>query len=79
MLAAVIANPDKKTVFSFAPESITRQKNVSKNDCEMNAAKRLFPKIRAQYPKHKILIAADGLYSNGPFIKLLNKLDFIIF
>jgi hypothetical protein len=76
MLAAVIAHPDKKTVLALAPEPIIRQQDASKNDCEINAAKRLLPKIRKLYPKRKILIVADGIYSKGPFIKLLNELGF---
>ena len=76
MLAAVIAHPDKRTVLPLAPEPILRQQNATKNDCEINAAKRLLPKIRALFPKEKILIAADGLYSKGPFIRLLEELGF---
>ncbi len=76
MLAAVIAHPDKKTVLPLAPEAIIKQQNASKNDCEINAAKRLLVKIRALFPNQKILIAADGLYSKGPFISLLEELSF---
>jgi hypothetical protein len=76
MLAAVIAHPDKKTVLPLAPEPIIRQENATKNDCEINAAKRLLPKIRALYPKRRIIIVADGIYSKGPFIKLLEELKF---
>lgn len=76
MLVAVIAHPDKKTVLPLAPEPIIKQQNATKNDCEINAAKRLLPKIRALYPKQKIIIAADGIYSKGPFIKLLKELGF---
>lgn len=76
MLAAVIANPDKKTVLALAPEPIIKQENASKNDCEINAAKRLLPKILGLFPTQKILIAADGIYSKGPFINLLKELGF---
>ncbi|WP_146066769.1 transposase, partial [Candidatus Venteria ishoeyi] len=76
MLAAVIACPNKKTVLPLAPEPIIKQKDASKNDCEINAAKRLMPKIRKLFPKRKIIIAADGIYSKGPFIKLLKELNF---
>lgn len=80
LLAAVIAHPDEKTVLPLAPEPIIKQQNSSKNDCELNAAKRLLPKIRALYPQRKIIIAADGLYANGPLLKLLNelKLNYIL-
>ena len=72
----MIAHPDKKTVLPLAPEPIVKQHNVSKNDCKLNVAKRLLPKIRALYPKRKIIIAADGL----PLLKLLKelKLDYIL-
>src|SRR5210317_1829063 len=80
MLAAVIAHPDKKTVLPLAPEPILKQKDATKNDCEINAAKRLLPKIRKLFPKRKIIIVADGIYSHGPLIKLLKKLklDYIL-
>lgn len=76
MLAAVIAHPDKKTVLPLAPEPIIKQQDASKNDCEINAAKRLLPKIRALNPNRKVIIVAEGIYSKGPFIKLLNELKF---
>ena len=43
---------------------------------QINAAKRLLPKIRALFPTQKILIVADGIYSKGPFIRLLEELGF---
>jgi len=80
MLAAVLAHPDKKAVLPLAPEPIIKQKDATKNDCELNAAKRLLPKIRKLFPKRKIIIVADGIYSHGPLIKLLKKLklDYIL-
>jgi len=44
MLGAVIVHPEHKTVIPLAPEPIIKQDGVKKNDCERNAAKRLFEK-----------------------------------
>ncbi|GEM_PF-5326514 len=50
-------------------------KLVLKRCRSINAAKRLLPKIRAIYPNRKIIIVADGLYSNGKFINLVKELS----
>jgi hypothetical protein len=76
LLAAVLVHPDKKTVIPFAPEAIIKEKNASKNDCEINAAKRLLPKIKKEHPRLKILAVFDALYGNAPFVKLLIILGF---
>lgn len=50
LLAAVWAQPGKKTVFPVAVERITRPDGATKNGCEQNAAKRLIPQIRTVFP-----------------------------
>ena len=72
-LAAVIVHPDKKTVLPITTEAITQQDGQTKNDCEINAAKRLLPRLRELLPKQKITLLCDALYSTGPFIKLLKQ------
>ena len=39
-----------------------KKENVSKQDCEINAFKRLAKKIKTSYPRLKIIIGADALY-----------------
>ena len=53
--------------------------NLKKQDCEMNAFKRMAPRIKKNFPKLKFIITADALYASGPFIKLCldNKWDYI--
>ncbi len=46
MLGAAIVHPDFKEVISLAPEFINKQDGETKNDCERNAAKRFFEKLR---------------------------------
>lgn len=72
-LAAVMAHPDHKEVFPIACEAIVKQDGSKKNDCELNASKRLIPKVRSMLPieDYELIGVFDGLYPNGPHIKLL--------
>lgn len=74
ILSAVLVHPDHRAVFPFAPEPILKQDGSKKNDCERNAAQRLLSRLRTEHPHLKIVIGGDGLYGNGPFIKLLQHL-----
>ena len=53
-----IENPDPSVI------------NLKKQDCEMNAFKRMASRIKKNFPKLKFIITADALYASGPFIKL---------
>lgn len=53
--------------------------NIKKQDCEMNAFKRMAKRIKKNFPKLSFIITGDALYASGPFIKLCldNKWDYI--
>jgi hypothetical protein len=76
LLGSAIIHPDKSNVFPLFPEAIVQQDGVSKNDCELNASKRLLPAIRKDFPKQKILIVEDSLAANGPHIRMNEELSF---
>ena len=61
MLGAVLAHPEKR--------------EVTKNDCERNAAKRLLADLRREHPHLKVLIVEDGLACNFPHLSLLDSLN----
>jgi len=79
LAGACIVNPDKKTVFPVFGEPITQQDGSAKNDCEYNAFKRLVPKLDQILPNQRKLILLDGLFANGPAIRLMlfYKMEFI--
>ena len=61
-------------VISLGTEFIENEKeNVSKQDCELNAAKRLLAKIKKDYPRLPICIQGDALYAAEPLMKLCKK------
>lgn len=80
LLGATIVKPGMKTVIPLCPELITQQDGSAKNDCEINAAKRLYFKIRQSHPKLHFTVNQDALYANVPNIQELKKhnLSFII-
>ena len=80
LLGAVWVHPGEKTVFPIAVEPIIRQDGNVKNDCELNAAKRLVPQIRQVMPEEKLLLTLDALYANAPLIRLLmeHHISFLI-
>ncbi|MCK5784509.1 MAG: hypothetical protein KAH06_08675, partial [Desulfobacterales bacterium] len=73
VVAASIVCPGIKQVMLLAPEPIRNIDGSTKQDCEINAGKRLVKKIRDTHPKLKIIIAGDGLYSKQPFIDELTR------
>lgn len=73
-LAAVIVHPDKREVFPLRTEDIIKEDGATKNDCELNAAKRLIPAlVNPLAATHDLLITGDALYGNGPFIQLVQE------
>jgi hypothetical protein len=71
ILQAAIVHPDKKQVIPLMPEQISNQDGSAKQDCEMNAGKRLITKIRKDHPQLGLIIVGDGLYSKQPFVEAL--------
>jgi len=75
ILQAVIVHPDMKQVLPLAPEPIHNKDGSTKQDCEINAGKRIITKIKKAHPKLKMIITGDDLYSKQPFIDQLKKAD----
>jgi len=80
VLAAAMVCPGIKQVIPLAPEPIQNTDGTTKQDCEINAGKRLLKKIRTDHPKLKITIGGDSLYSKQPFLDELkaNNMSFIL-
>jgi len=75
LLGAALVHPALKEVLPLAPEPIVRTDGQTKNDCERNAAKRLMAHTRREHPHLPLIVVADTLYANAPFIKQLQKGD----
>jgi len=75
-LGVVLAHPDRKEVIPLMPEPISKQDGATKNDCEMNASRRLLLKILKDHPHLKIIVCQDAISPNGPYIRFLMEHDF---
>lgn len=61
-------------VISLGTEFIENEKeDVSKQDCEINAAKRLLERIKKEYPRLPVCIQGDALYETEPFMRLCRE------
>lgn len=75
MMCAAIVHPDKKIVIPIAPEPVLKADGATKNDCELNAAKRLISDIRREHPHLKLIAVQDALGANYPNLLELKFAD----
>lgn len=80
MLGACIVHPEKSNVIPLCPETIQNGDGSEKNDCERNAAKRFIENFKREHPYLKVIVIADGIAANAPYIRLLqeNQMDYIL-
>ena len=79
VLQAGIMHPELRQVIPFMPEEICNADGYTKQDCEVNAAKRLIPKLRKSHTQLGLIITGDGLFSKQPMIEhvLKNNMHYI--
>jgi len=69
VLQGGIMHPDCSEVIPFMPEQIINSDGATKQDCEMNAAKRFLTKLRQDFPQLGLVIGGDALFSKQPIIE----------
>ncbi len=79
VLQGGIVHPDIPHVIPFMPEQICNSDGSTKQDCEMNAAKRFVSGLRRDHPHLGLIIGGDALFSKQPIIEdvLENKMHYI--
>lgn len=80
MLCAALVHPDRREVFTLGGQAIEKQDGTRKNDCELNASKRLQSVLYESYQGTPFIIIEDALYANEPHIEQIqsNGWDFIL-
>ena len=71
VLQGAILHPDKKQVIPLMPEPIANSDGISKQDCEVNAAKRFIKGLKTDHPRLGLIITGDGLFSKTPMIEVV--------
>jgi CRISPR/Cas system CSM-associated protein Csm3 (group 7 of RAMP superfamily) len=74
VLVPAIVNLKLKEILPLMPEEIRNEDGKEKQDCEINAAKRLIPKLK-QYDLPFIL-CGDAVFANQNIIELAQESDF---
>lgn len=74
IVQAALMNPDMRQVIPLVPEEVKNTDGKEKQDCEINAGKRLLGKIRRSHPKFPLVVVADSLYSKQPAIEEMSRL-----
>ena len=73
--AKLVLSP--KIILSIDTEFIENEdENTRKQDCEINAAKRLLDRLKQEYPRLPICIQADNLYETQTIMELCRKNGF---
>lgn len=79
VLQTGIVHPLQKAVLPLMPEHIINSDGASKQDCEINAFRRMIPRIKDDYPDMQFIIGGDGLFSRRALINLVREhnMDYI--
>ena len=76
LMSEMIKNEDKKKGSETEDDLKSKNAEEIKQDCELNASKRLLPNFRKQYPRLPIRIIADSLYPSESLIKMCEELEY---
>jgi hypothetical protein len=80
VVAATLVRAGSHKVLPIDVEEVRNSDGQQKQDCELNAAKRLVERFRKEHPQMQIIVGGDDLYSHDPFVELLatNRLHYVL-
>jgi hypothetical protein len=68
-LMSEFLTPEEASAVEGASDEKTKQ------DCELNAGRRLMMRIKERFPRLRVLVTLDGLYANGPMMRFVRGLS----
>lgn len=74
VVAATIVKAGTHDILPLEAEEIRNEDGQEKQDCEINAGKRLVRRLRQEHPQLSICVTGDDLYAHEPFVELLREL-----
>lgn len=74
VVSATLVKAESHRVLPLDVEEVRNSDGRAKQDCEINAAKRLMPRLRQDHPQMPLIIGGDDLYCHEPFIAQLRDL-----
>lgn len=73
VIPATIVKAGTHEILPIDVEEIINSDGQEKQDCEVNAAKRLIARLRREHPKLNMTIGGDGIYSHEPMVMALRR------
>jgi hypothetical protein len=74
VVSATLVKAGSHRVLPLDVEEVRNSDGQDKQDCEVNAAKRLIPRLRQEHPQMPLIVGGDDLYCHEPFIAQLRAL-----
>jgi hypothetical protein len=74
VVAATLVRAGSHDILPLDVEEVRNEDGQKKQDCEINAGKRLVERLHVEHPQLKTCITGDDLYAHEPFILELRKL-----
>jgi hypothetical protein len=80
VVAATLVKAGSHKVLPLDVEQVQNSDGHRKQDCELNAAKRLIERLRSEHRQMSVIITGDDLYSHEPFVELLsaNRFHYVL-
>ena len=69
VVAATLVKCGSHQVWPLDAEVCSPQDGSEKQDCELNAGKRLIGRVRREHPHLRLIVTGDDLYSHVPFFE----------
>ena len=73
VVSATLVKAGSHRVFPLDVEEVRTSDGQEKQDCELQAAKRLIDRLRQEHPQMALLVGGDDLYCHEPFIMQLRQ------
>ena len=73
VVAATVVRAGSHDILPLDVEEVRNEDGQKKQDCEINAGKRLIERLRVEHPQLKLCITGDDLYAHEPFILELRE------
>ena len=74
VVSATLVKAGSHRVLPLDVEEVRNSDGQDKQDCEVNAAKRLLARLRQEHPQMPLLIGGDDLYCHEPFLAQVRDL-----
>lgn len=80
VVGATLVKAGSHRIFPLDVEEVRNTDGRKKQDCELNAGKRLVERVRKEHPQLPLIVLGDDLYSHEPFVELLieKRMHFVL-